>query len=102
VAREQEQTALLRAQQLQVENEVRQAWLDIETAAANIATAEAALKDAEEAHRVATLRVNEGKAPLVEQIDALAALTEARIRLLEAHTEHVLAQARLLRAMGEL
>ncbi len=101
-AREQEQMALWRGQQLQVENEVRQAWLDIETAAATIATAEAALKDAEEAYRVATLRVNEGKAPLVEQIDALAALTEARTRLLEAQTEHKLAQARLLRAIGEL
>jgi outer membrane protein TolC len=102
VAREQAEVALSRSLQLQVESEVRQAWLDIQTAAANLATADAALKDAEEAYRVATLRVNEGKAPLVEQIDALAALTEARTRLLEARTEHILAQARLLRAMGEL
>ncbi|GIV15910.1 MAG: membrane protein [Armatimonadota bacterium] len=102
VAREHAEAAMARALQLQVESEVRQAWLDIQTAAANLATADAALKDAEEAYRVATLRVQEGKAPFVEQIDALAALTEARTRLLEARTEHILAQARLLRAMGDL
>jgi len=101
-AREQEEIAASRTLQLQVESEVRQAWLDIQTAAANLVTADAALKDAEEAYRVATLRVHEGKAPFVEQIDALAALTDARTRLLEARTEHILAQARLLRAMGDL
>lgn len=102
VARERAEAAMSRALQLQVESEVRQAWLDIQTAAANLATADAALKDAEEAYRIATLRVHEGKAPFVEQIDALAALTEARTRLLEARTEHIMAQARLLRATGDL
>ncbi|MEJ5250603.1 MAG: TolC family protein [Armatimonadota bacterium] len=101
-SREKEQQASLRAAQLQVENEVRRAWLDIQTARSNLATAEAALQDAEEAYRVALLRVNEGKAPFVEQIDALAALTDARTRLFEARTELLLAQARLLRAMGNL
>lgn len=101
-SREKEQQANLRALQLQVENEVRRAWLDIETAKANLATAESALQDAEESYRIAVLRVNEGKAPLLEQIDALAALTDARTRLFQAQTDHLLAQARLLRAMGEL
>ena len=101
-ARLQEQAAVLQMQRLQVENEVRQAWLDIETAAANLSTAGAALADAEESFRIATLRVNEGKAPFVEQIDALAALTEARIRLLAVQTEQLLSQARLLRAIGGL
>ncbi len=101
-SREMGQQASLRAAQLQVENEVRRAWLDIQTARSNLATAEAALQDAEEAYRVAVLRVNEGKAPFVEQIDALAALTDARTRLFEARTELLLAQARLLRAMGNL
>lgn len=101
-SRVREQQANLRALQLQVENEVRRAWLDIGTAKTNVATAEAVLQDAEEAYRIAVLRVNEGKAPLVEQIDALAALTDARTRLFQARTDHLLAQARLLRAMGEL
>lgn len=101
-SREQAEAAISRALQLQVESEVRQAWLDIQTAAANLVTADAAMKDAEEAYRVAALRVHEGRAPLVEQIDALAALTEARTRLLEAQAEHIIAQARLLRAMGDL
>lgn len=101
-SREKEQQASLRALQLQVENEVRRAWLDIQTAKANLGTAEAALQDAEESYRIAVLRVNESKAPLVEQIDAIAALTDARTRLFEARTEHLLAQARLLRAMGDL
>ncbi|MGQ9880491.1 MAG: TolC family protein [Armatimonadota bacterium] len=76
--------------------------MDIGTAKTNVATAEAVLQDAEEAYRIAVLRVNEGKAPLVEQIDALAALTDARTRLFQARTDHLLAQARLLRAMGDL
>lgn len=101
-ARERAEIATSRTLQLQLESEIRQAWLDIQTATANLATAEAALKDAEEAYRIATLRVQEGKAPLVEQIDALAALTEARTRLLEARTGHILAQARLLRTIGDL
>lgn len=101
-SRAREQQANLRTLQLQVENEVRQAWLDIGTAKTNLATAEAVLQDAEEAYRIAALRVNEGKAPLVEQIDAIAALTDARTRFFRARTEYLLAQARLLRAIGEL
>lgn len=101
-SRAREQQANLRALQLQVENEVRQAWLDIGTAKTNLATAEAVLQDAEEAYRIAVLRVNEGKAPLVEQIDALAALTDARTRFFHVRTEYLLARTRLLRAIGDL
>ncbi len=101
-ARIREEQANLRSLHLRVENEVRQAWLDMHAAEVNVATAKAYLQNAEEAYRVAVMRVNEGRAPLVEQIDALAALTEARTRLFEAETEHLLARARLLRAMGEL
>ncbi len=97
-----EEEANWRLVQIQVENEVRQAWLDMHTAEANHASARLFLQNAEETYRVSTLRVQEGKAPFVEQIDALAALTDARTRLLEAQTAQWLARARLLRAMGEL
>jgi len=97
-----EEEANLRLVQIQVENEVRQAWLDMHTAEANLASARLFLQNADETYRVSTLRVQEGKAPFVEQVDALAALTDARTRLLEAQTAQWLARARLLRAMGEL
>lgn len=86
---------------LQVEKEVRQAWLDIETAAQNYRTAEAALAAAQVAYEVIVLRVEAGKGILVEQLDALAALTRARAFVAQALYEHQIAVDRLGRAIGE-
>lgn len=101
-AREREQAENLRQLQLQVVGEVTKVWLDIQTAQKKLSTARSALYYAEEAYRVAALRVSEGKAPLAEQIDALATLTDARTRLIEAQVDDKLSQARLLRAVGRL
>lgn len=87
---------------IQVEKEVRQAWLDIETAAQNYHTAEAALAAAQAAYDVVVVRVEAGKAILVEQLDALAALTRARANLAQALYEHQLSIAKLSRAIGEV
>jgi outer membrane protein len=87
---------------LQVEKEVRQAWLDIETAAQNYRTAEAALVAAQAAYDVTVIRVESGKGILVEQLDALAALTRARANIAQALYEHQIAVARLSRAIGEV
>ena len=86
---------------LQVEKEVRQAWLDIETAAQNYRTAEAAIVAAQAAYDVMAVRVEAGKAILVEQLDALAALTRARANLARALYEHQIAIAKLIRVIGE-
>jgi outer membrane protein TolC len=44
--------------------------------------------------------VQNGKAILVEQLDALAALTQARTNVAQALYDHSLAAARLQRAVG--
>ena len=80
--------------------EVRQVWLDIETAAENYRTAEAALAAAQSSYDVATIRVEAGKGILVEQLDALAALTRGRANLARAAFEHELSIAKLFRAVG--
>jgi outer membrane protein TolC len=87
---------------LQVEKEVRQTWLDIETSAQNYETAKTAVIAAEAAYEVITLRVQNGKSLLVEQLDALAALVQARTNLAQALFEHELSVARLHRAVGDV
>ncbi len=88
------------AWELKTEKEVRQAWLDVETVAKNYATATAALASAQASYEVMKLRVEAGKAILVEQLDALATLTRARSNLAKATFDHFVAKARLLRAVG--
>jgi outer membrane protein len=85
---------------LKVEKEVRQAWLDIETAAQNYRTAESALVAAQSAYDVMVVRVESGKGIQLEQLDALAALVRARANLAQALYEHQIAVARLDRAVG--
>ena len=87
--------------ELRVANEVRQGWLDVETAAQNYQTAIAALKAAQSAYDVTALRVQNQKSILVEQLDALAALTQARANLARALYEQATAIARLRRAVGD-
>lgn len=83
-----------------VENEVRQAWLDVETAKSNAASAEVSVKAAQSAYDVVAMRVSAGKSILLEQLDALQALTEAKGDLAQAIYEQNLAIARLDRATG--
>jgi outer membrane protein TolC len=86
--------------EVRVEKEVRQSWLDVATAARNIDTARAALEAAQSNYDVVRVRVEAGKAILVEQLDALSALTRARANVAEAVANHNLAKARLQRAVG--
>ncbi len=92
--------AQLRQTEITVEKEIRQAWLDRDTARANATSAEAAVKAAESAYEVTTMRVSAGKSIVVEQLDALEALTRARADLAQARFDQVLAEARLMRAAG--
>lgn len=86
--------------ELRVANEVQQAWLDVQTAAENYRTAQAGLLAAQVAYDVTALRVQNQKSILVELLDALAALTQARGNIAQALYEHSLAIARLQRAVG--
>jgi outer membrane protein TolC len=92
--------AELKNTELAVANQVRQAWLDVDTASQNYRTAQAAVIAAQQAYEVVTLRVQSQKSVLVEQLDALAALTQARSNLAQALYEHSSALARLQRAIG--
>jgi outer membrane protein len=92
--------AQLREAQLTVEKEVRQAALDVTTAKANAASAEASVQAAQSAYDVISLRVVAGKSILIEQLDALQTLTQARADLARANFDLQLAIARLTRAAG--
>jgi outer membrane protein TolC len=92
--------AQLREAELTVNKEVRQAVLDLQTAQTNAASAEAAVRSAQAAYDVIALRVQAGKSILVEQLDALQVLTQARADLARATFDVQIAIARLLRAAG--
>ena len=92
--------AELKEIELRVATEVRQARLDVETAAANYRAAETVVQAAETAYDVMILRVQSQKSILVEQLDALAALTQARANMAQALFDHSIAVARLQRAVG--
>lgn len=100
-ALQQRAEAELHQTELRVANEVQQAWLDVQTAEQNYRTAQAALQAAQSAYEVIALRVQAQKSILVEQLDALAALTQARANLAQALYEHLIAAARLQRAIGK-
>lgn len=92
--------AALRQAELTVEKEVRQAWLDVESAQANATSAEASVKAAQSAYDVTALRVSAGKSILVEQLDALESLTRAKADLAQATFDQAVAVAKLTRAAG--
>jgi outer membrane protein len=99
-AQEERAQAEERDLELRIANEVQQAWLDVQTAAENYHTAQVALQAAQSAYDVTALRVQNQKGILVEQLDALAALTQARGSAAQSLYDHSLAAARLQRAVG--
>jgi len=90
----------LTALQLQVELEVKSACLLLESAAAQKRAAEKEVEQATEAHRIATLRYQEGVGTSVEVLDAEANLSGARTRLNAAIYNLNLAVANLDLAVG--
>ena len=99
-ARQERADAEVRDMELRVAVEVQQAWLDVETAAENYRTAQFALLSAQSAYDVTALRVQNQKALPVEQLDALASLTQARANIAQALYDHSLSVARLNHAAG--
>ena len=92
----------LRNTELRVRADFQSARLEFETALKNIATADTAIKAAEENHRVAKLRYEGGKGILVEMLDALTALTRARVNRVQAVRDSLVARDMLLRLAGKL
>lgn len=80
--------------------EVKNAMLEISTAAENIPTTEKALGQAEENLRVNEERYKAEVTTITEVLDAQTLLTEARVNYYRALYNHNLAKARLQRAMG--
>lgn len=94
--------ARVAAERIAAEKEVRTAWLDLEVADANAKSAESSVASAAEALETVRLRVEAGKAILLDELDAITVLTEARSELARSTYERSLALARLNRASGLL
>jgi len=92
--------AELKQMESRVATEVRRARLDLETADENYRAAQTDLQSFEAAYEVIVLRVESQRSILLEQLDSLAALTQARANLAEAVFDHSIAVARLQRAIG--
>jgi len=83
-----------------ISKEVRQVWLDVETAKQSYETSRTALEAAQSAYEITALRVQNQKAILVEQLDALASMTQTRTNLAVSLYEYEIAVAKLLRLSG--
>jgi len=86
--------------ELTAQKEVRQAFIDLATAEANVKSSQSSVQSAKSALDVATLRVSSGKGILVEQLDALQSLTQAQADLASSMYDRRLAYSRVLRATG--
>jgi outer membrane protein len=92
--------ANLKLAEITSEKEVRQAWLDVQSAQANKTSASSAVTAAKASYDVVVLRVSAGKSILIEQLDALEALVRAQSDLAQATFDEALAVAKLNRAIG--
>ncbi len=101
-AREEERKARLRLEEarLAVALEVRQAYLDLQTAVQVVEASRKNVAQAEEAYRVALIRYEAGLSTPVEVSDAGLLLTRARTALATARYAYWEAYARLERAVG--
>ncbi len=86
--------------ELSVSREVRQAFLDFETARSNMSSVETELTAVEAAYNVIAIRVAAGKGILLEQLDSLQTLTRSRADHAQARLDLQLSMARLRRAAG--
>ncbi len=92
--------AILQLAKLTVEREVREACLDLSTAAANTISALDSVRATEASYKVIALRVSAGKGIMLEQLDALEIHKRALADLAQARYEQAIALAKLNRAKG--
>jgi outer membrane protein len=96
--REQEKRRTESALQLQV----RQSFWDLESASSRVMTAQTAVAEAEENHRIVANRYDAGVATVTELLRSQTALNAAKMRHLGAIFDQRIAAVRLERAAGSL
>jgi outer membrane protein TolC len=89
-----------RSKELQIQREVIQAWERWNSARENLKLSESIVEEAQEFLRVANLRYDSGKSIYLENLDAIANLSRARLSRSQALFDLGRAEAELLRAMG--
>ncbi len=82
--------------------EVKNAYLGMDQSRKKIEVAKESVISAEEDMKQSTARYQLGAGTMLEQIDALAALTSTRVQLIQAEYDYRLAVTRLKKAMGRL
>jgi outer membrane protein TolC len=109
ITRERIREAQLRLQQLQatelqqkqlVELEVRQAFLNLQSAAEELAGADALVAQAQEALRIANVRFQSGVGTNLEVLNAQTSASQAEASRVQALFNYNLARATLERAVG--
>jgi outer membrane protein len=101
-ARVAEEKATCSDMKLKVKRDVAAAWLDLQTASENVGVSETAVSQADEAYRALQLRYDARRATQAELLDALGALTRARLNRVQALYDYNIARARLDRAVGRV
>jgi outer membrane protein len=101
-ARVAEEKAICADAKLRVKRDVATAWLALQTASENVGVSEAAVSQADESYRALQLRYDARRATQAELLDALGALTRARLNRVQALYDYNLARARLDRAVGRV
>jgi outer membrane protein len=101
-ARVAEEKATCSDMKLKVKRDVAAAWLDLQTAGENVGVSETAVSQADEAYRALQLRYDARRATQAELLDALGALTRARLNRVQALYDYNTARARLDRAVGRV
>ena len=91
-----------RSVRVQIEQDVRSAWLNRAAARENLVASLTALDQARQTYDIQQLRFATGKGIQLEVLDALAALTNSRTDLARARFESAVAEDQLLRAAGEI
>lgn len=87
---------------LQADSNVRTSVLDLKTSDENYRSAMAGLQSAQSAYDVIAMRVENNKGILVEQLDALTTLIQAKSNLALALYQNEIANAELLKATGRI
>jgi outer membrane protein TolC len=85
---------------LQIDMDVKNAYLAKSESARRFDVLRETVAQAEESLRISTERYNEGLLLVTDLIDAQVALTNARLHMLSAHYDYLVASAALERAVG--
>jgi len=87
---------------LQIEMDVKNSYLARSEAARRVEVLEDSVTEAEEALRIVSARYGEGLTLVTDLLDVEVALTNARLRLVSAQYDYMIASAGLDRAVGTL